>query len=265
MKIAERVLNLEGVHNFRDYGGYPVRGGGRLRRGVLWRSGQHHGATEADLSRIADLNLTSVFDLRSSRERTAHPCKRPEGFAARVFLGQDPERKKEPDAPHVAAAMTTKQRDAESTRMGLLRNYGKICFRPELQAMMRSYLAELAGNQGPSLINCMAGKDRTGISVALVQTAAGVHRDDVIADYVLTNTAGDPEARIAAGAETIRAISGVLDDDVLRVLMGVEPEYLEAAFVAIDEEHGSVDAYLRNVLGADEALREKLRDALVEG
>ena len=41
----DRVLPLEGVHNFRDYGGYAVGGGGRLRRGLLWRSGQHHDAT----------------------------------------------------------------------------------------------------------------------------------------------------------------------------------------------------------------------------
>src|SRR6188472_2975225 len=118
--MFDRVLALQGVHNFRDYGGYPVTGGGRLRRGLLWRSGQHHGATDSDLERIAALELASVFDLRSSKERTIHPCRRPTGFAGTVHIGEDPPaRVKEHSAPHVAAAQTPRQRDAASTREGL--------------------------------------------------------------------------------------------------------------------------------------------------
>ena len=258
----ERVLDLEGVHNFRDYGGYAVAGGGRLRRGVLWRSGQHHGATDADLERIAQLGLVAVFDLRSDKERASHPCRRPKGFAATVHHPETPTERK---APHIAAAQTTRQRDAAATREGLRRNYGMIAFRPELLGAMRRYFAELAEGRGASLINCMAGKDRTGIAVAMLHHATGVHRDDIIADYVLTNTAGDPEARIAAGAATIAAVTGQLDEEVLRVLMEVEPEYLESAFAAIEERCGSIEAYLDGELGVDAALRGRLRAALVEG
>jgi protein tyrosine/serine phosphatase len=258
----DRVLELEGVHNFRDYGGYPVAGGGRLRRGILWRSGQHHGATDADLARIAALDLQRVFDLRSGKERTSHPCRRPAGFTAEVHFSDDPT---ERHAPHVAAARATRQRDAASTREGLRKNYGSIAFRPELTAIIRRYLAEHASGAGASLINCMAGKDRTGISVAMLHLATGVHRDDVIEDYLLTNSAGNPLARIASGAETIKAMTGQLDDEVLRVLMGVEAEYLENAFTVIAEREGSIDAYLRNVLGVDDAMKAQLRDRLVEG
>jgi protein-tyrosine phosphatase len=262
---ADRVLALQGVHNFRDYGGYPVVGGGRLRRGTLWRSGQHHGATESDLERIAALNLASVFDLRSSKERTTHPCRRPEGFLAEVVFGEDPApRNREHSAPHVAAAQVPRQRDAASTREGMRRNYGMIAFRPELVATMRRYLAALAEGRGPSLINCMAGKDRTGIAVAALHLATGVHRDDIIEDYLLTNTAGDVEARIAAGMATITEVTGQLDPEVLRILMGVEAEYLESAFAMMAEKHGSIEGYLRDVLGVDAAMKERLRAVLVE-
>jgi protein tyrosine/serine phosphatase len=98
----------------------------------------------------------------------------------------------------------------------------------------------------------------------MLHLATGVHRDDVIADYVLTNSAGDVEARIAAGAETIKATAGELDEEILRILMGVEAEYLETALDKIAEKHGSIDGYLRDVLGVDDALREKLRQATVE-
>jgi len=257
----DRVLQLEGVHNFRDYGGYRVSGGGQLKRGILWRSGQHHGASDSDLAKIAALDLVSVFDLRTSRERSNRPCRRPPGFTADIHVADDPARQ---HAPHIAAARTMEQRTPENMREAMCRNYGGICFRLELQAMMRRQFEVLAEGMGPSLVNCMAGKDRTGIAVAMVHLALGVHRDDVFEDYVLTNSAGDVEARIAAGAETIRAISGEMEDEVLRVLMGVEPEYLESAFTAIEERHGSVDSYLEDALGVDGALKERLRDALVE-
>lgn len=261
----DRVLHLQGVHNFRDFGGYRLSGGGRLKRGLLWRSGQHYGATDADVEKIAALGLASVFDLRSSKERTAHPCRRPVGFAAAIHFADDPATAKAAGAaPHLAAARLMQQRTPEAAREGLLRNYDGIAFRPELVRMMRLYLAELAEGKGASLINCMAGKDRTGISVAALQLTVGMHKDDVIEDYVLTNTAGDAEARIAAGMAAITAITGRIDEAVLRVIMGVEPEYLEAAFAAMAERHGSIDGYLREVLGVDEPLRERLREALVE-
>ncbi|MBV1687579.1 tyrosine-protein phosphatase [Novosphingobium sp. G106] len=270
MNISQdRVLPLEGVHNFRDYGGYAVAGGGRLRRGLLWRSGQHHGATDSDLAQIASLDLVTVYDLRSSKERNAEPCRRPNGFAAEIYFGEDPAPRAggvsaAHAAPHVAAAPVTRQRDAASTREGLRRNYGAIAFRPELVVAMRRMLADLAEVEGPSLVNCMAGKDRTGIAVAAVHLAAGVHRDDIVADYLLTNTAGNVEARIAAGMATITAVTGQLDSEVLRILMGVEPEYLESAFAMMAEKHGSTDGYLRDVLGVDDVMKARLRAALVE-
>jgi protein tyrosine/serine phosphatase len=259
---GDRVLPLEGVHNFRDYGGYPVAGGGRLKRGLLWRSGQHHGASDADLARIAALGLVAVHDLRTEQERTMHPCRRPEGFAAKLFTPPLPSQQL---APHVAAAAVTRQRTAEETREGMKRNYGKIAFRPELIAAMRVYLADLSEGRGASLVNCMAGKDRTGITVAMLHLATGVHRDDIIEDYLLTNTAGDPEARIAAGAATVAAMGRPVDEAVMRVIMGVEPEYLESMFDMVEEKCGSIDAYLGGELGVDAALSDKLKDALVEG
>lgn len=257
----DRILRLQGVHNFRDYGGYPVSGGGRLKRGLLWRSGQHHGASDEDLERISALNLTSVFDLRTSRERSAKPCRRPLGFEADVHLADDPARQ---HAPHLAAARAARERTPQSMHEAMIRNYGGISFRPELQSAMRRFFQVLARGQGASLVNCMAGKDRTGIAVAMLHIATGVHRDDVIEDYLLTNTAGDVEARIAAGADTVRAISGPMEEEILRVLMSVDAEWLEAAFAAIAERHGSIDGYLKDALGVDEAVKEELRAALVE-
>ena len=74
--MAERVLPLSGIHNFRDYGGYAVEGGGRLREGVLWRSAHHEAATDEDLAALDALRLETIIDLRGDDERELHPCRR---------------------------------------------------------------------------------------------------------------------------------------------------------------------------------------------
>ena len=58
--IADRVLPLSGIHNFRDYGGYAVEDGGRLRQGLLWRSAHHEQATDADLGAVDALGLDAM-------------------------------------------------------------------------------------------------------------------------------------------------------------------------------------------------------------
>ncbi len=259
-----RVIPMAGVHNFRDYGGYTLVGGGRLKRGMLWRSGQHNGATDDDLDKVAAVGLASVFDLRTSKERALYPCRRPDGYAGEVHFSADPDRPK--FAPHIEAARGfAGARDAGFIHEMMSDTYTRIAFRPELLAMTRGHAKALSEGKGPSLINCMAGKDRTGVAVAAIQLAAGVHRDDVMADYLLTNTAGDSEARIRKGMETVRGVNGDISDEAARAIMGVEPEYLEAAFAAIDERHGSIDAWLAEALGLDEAARDQLRAAIAEG
>jgi protein-tyrosine phosphatase len=258
-----RTIPMAGIHNFRDYGGYALIGGGRLKRGLLWRSGQHAGASDEDLAKVAALGLASVFDLRTSKERELYPCRRPEGFGGEIVYSADPDRPK--FAPHIEAARGfAGARHAKFIREMMTDTYSRIAFRPELLAMTRGHAEALTRGDGPSLINCMAGKDRTGVAVAAIQLAAGVHRDDVMADYLLTNTAGDSEARIRAGMATVRGINEGLSDEAARAIMGVEPEYLDAAFAAIEEQHGTINAWLAEALGLDEAARERLRAAIGE-
>ena len=287
-KTSERVLSMGGVFNFRDYGGYPVVQGGRLKRGVLWRSSQHTTANDDDLRRIAELGLVSVFDLRSHAERQKQPCRRPEGFAATVYtiedvpnVDNDPSTLAEPLdkdlAPHEAVAVATggaghpgaspkdgPRRDPATTRQMMMQAYTKIPFRSGQLSLMRRYFAVLARGEGASLINCMAGKDRTGIAVALLHRALGVHHDDLMEDYLMTNTAGNQEARIAAGGMSVSAIMGPLQMDVLKVLMGVAPEYLETAFSEMRRLYGSEEAYMAKELGVDAAMRDRLRAHMVE-
>lgn len=254
-----RALPMDGVHNFRDYGGYAVSGGGRVRRGVLFRSGQHCDATDADLAAIDALDLRHVIDMRGNSEREKYPCRRGADFGAElVFYDGETAAL----APHVEAAQGALNQTIAHEKMEQL--YRNLPFRAPLIAILRDYFAALAQGQGASLVHCLAGKDRTGMAVALLHHSLGVHPDDAMDDFLLTNTVGNMDARIAAGAETIRAKWGGIDDATIRVLMGVDPRYLEAARKAVETEHGSIDAFLSDVLGVDDARRGALRLHLVE-
>lgn len=249
-----RVLKLDGVHNFRDYGGYDTDSGAKVKQGLLWRSAQHGDASDADLEAVHQLGITTVIDLRGPSERSAKPCRRHEDFAAEVLAHPD---------ETAGLALHTEAADgvvtAAEARAAMIRLYDGIAFRPNLVPMLRAYFDVLEKASGPSLVHCVAGKDRTGWAVAMAQHALGVPRDAIMEDYLLTNTAGNIEARIAAGAVQIRERHGAISDDTIRALMGVDADYLNAAFKAAEAAHGTLDRYIKEVLGVDAARREKLQ------
>lgn len=253
--MTTRILDLSGIHNFRDYGGYTTTYGGRLKDCVLYRSGQHRDATPEDLEVVAGLGLATIVDLRSDSERELYPCRRAENHQAEVVfapgntLGA---------GSHVDAAAGV--RTAAEAHAAMVDLYRKMPFRPILTQTYRMMFDRLLDGHGPSLVHCLAGKDRTGLAVALVQHQLGVHHDDIVEDYLLTNVAGDMEKRIAAGAEAVRANFGPeMEDDAVRTLMSVHPEFLDAALAEI----GDIDAYCDRVLGMSPARREALRGELV--
>ncbi|MDZ4307225.1 tyrosine-protein phosphatase [Allopontixanthobacter sp.] len=254
-----RVLSLSGVHNFRDYGGYAVPGGGTVKRGVLFRSGQHSDASDTDLEAIAALDLNCIIDMRGNGERRTYPCRRHPGFTGEVVFYDG---ETAALAPHVEAARDALDEAAAHAKMEAL--YANLPFRKPLIAVLRLYFAALAKGPAPSLVHCLAGKDRTGMAVALLHHALDVHPDDAMEDFLLTNTAGNIDARVAAGAETIRAKWGPLADSTIRILMGVDARYLAAMRKAVEREHGSLDAFLANVLEVDSATRDALRLHLIE-
>lgn len=257
--LADRVLPLSGVHNFRDYGGYAVEGGGRLRSGVLWRSAHHVEATDADLAAIDALGIETIVDLRGDDERVDHPCRRSDGFSARVLFAEG---NTAGLAPHLQAAQGAI--DVETARARMVDTYAGMPYRPALVATLRLYLSALAEYDAPSLVHCVAGKDRTGFAVAIVHRLLGVHDDDLMQDYLLTNSAGNIERRIAQGGAAIRArYNAEIHDDAIRALMSVNPIFLDAALTTVRRDHGDIANYAETVLNLTPAMREAMVDRLV--
>ncbi|MET0370384.1 MAG: tyrosine-protein phosphatase [Sphingobium sp.] len=249
---TDRVIACNGIHNFRDYGGYATPQG-RVRTGRFFRSAQHKGADAADLARVGALGLATVIDLRGGTERRNAPCPRPDGFDADIIALDDETVDR---APHVEAAQSGMT--VEQARKSMTRAYRTMPFRPVLMQLYTRYFDTLSQTDRPSLIHCLAGKDRTGIAVALFHHIAGVHRDDMIADYLLTNAVGNVDARVREGGQHIKIYYGDMGDDALRMLMSVEAIYLDAAFAQMADQFGSVDAYLEKGLGVTPERRERI-------
>jgi protein tyrosine/serine phosphatase len=255
-----RVIPTRAVHNLRDYGGYRRPAGGRLRSGILFRSGEFCGATRADLEAITNLRLSAIIDLRgrSEREKSPSPSLPGPPIAVICTTGETVT-----IAPHIAAV--EEAFDAASARRNMRKRYSELPFRPALVEVYRRYFQVLSSSAKPTLVNCTAGKDRTGVLVALLHLALDVHVDDVFADYLLTNEAGDAHARVSALKHDLqRRFGASLSDEAVKVVTSVEPVFLQTAFDAITTRHGSVDAYLREVLGVTPQMLSALNERLVE-
>lgn len=252
-------LRTEVIHNLRDYGGYAVEGGGRVKTGLLFRSGHHADASAGDLATVSKLDLRHVIDLRGDSERARHTCRRPDGFTAQVlyFEGETAGL-----APHLEAAEGSV--DADTAHRAMVDLYGALPDRAGLNAVLTDYFTALASGAGASLVHCAAGKDRTGIAVDLLHHVLGVHPDDAMHDYLLTNHSPRNEERIAHGMALMGGKYGAKDEATMRVLMGVDAEFLEAARASVKDRFGSTDAYLEERLGVDEAKREAIKAQLVD-
>lgn len=254
-----RRIPFEAIDNFRDFGDYAA-GQRRLKRGLLYRSASQARATDADLEKLAGLGLSVIVDLRRSNEREREPSRRWAGFGAQVIendIGQE-------SADEWATFIQTSDLTAASFRNYMLEYYRHLPHQTRHIDLYRRYFRALVEHEGPILVHCAAGKDRTGIICALTHHVAGVHDDDIRDDYLLTNDPERLERRLPQMRDVVREQTGrTASDEALMVAMRVEAEYLDMAFKVMCDEHGSLDGYLDDVLGLDADLRGRLHDRLL--
>lgn len=254
---AVRFVDTRSILNFRDYGGYPARDGARLRDGLLYRSADHSGASDEDLARVEALALRVVVDLRGQVERSSRPCRLPSNFTGRIVVSRSVQ---PAAAPHLAAIATPST--ADMVRARLIRYYQESIFRPAQMEALRLYFEALADADGPSLVHCAAGKDRTGIACALLQASLGVSRDDIVADYMMTNLGGTLEERAAAFAYSVHAHLGEgVTDEALHATLTVEPDYIVAMLDRVADRCGTAETYLREALGLQSEVLTRIERA----
>ncbi|MGV9415612.1 tyrosine-protein phosphatase [Nocardia sp. NPDC003693] len=234
---------ITGTFNFRDVGGARTAAGARVRDGILLRSAQLSGLDDQGRTRLLDLGVTDVHDLR--------------GFAEIDHIGHDalPDQVRLHVTPFDSQISLTPPHEARAHATAsnhMLEVYRTFPAMPEAHVAIRT-LAE-STLAGTALVHCAAGKDRTGWAIATLLRAVDVTEDDVYGDYLLSNDA----------VPTLRAImtegsNEELSDD----LLGVKPEYLASATDSMNAMYGDLDGYLAEV-GITPEQRTALRARFIE-
>jgi protein-tyrosine phosphatase len=234
-------IDLEGAVNVRDLGGLPGENGRQTVGGRLLRGDNLQDLTPADVARLVhDIGVTTVVDLRSSAELESEgpaPLDAVPGVrhAHHPVL---PELGSATDA--IAEALLTrirrdKSRFPDDPTCGHYLGY--LEDRPD---QVVAALQSIARAQGAALVHCAAGKDRTGVVVALALTAAGVRPDAVIADYAAT---GDRVEAILSRLRKSRTYARDIDSQPL-VAHLARPETMAAFLQQMEAHYGGVVRWL---------------------
>ena len=259
-----RIHDIPGVRNFRDMGGYQNAEGRTLAHGRLFRSGHFAEVDAAAAEQIAAHNITTVVDFRSAPEKdrmrvtwhapwTPRYVENPIGGNAAAWIKDLFERVA--NAPFPA--------DELQAQFILAFQTIPIANADGLKKLFDVLVDDDDGNA--ALFHCTAGKDRTGIAGALIMTALNMPEDAIFADFLLTNQAVNLEARaVEAAAQVSEKTGRDVTPEAVYPLIGVEPDFLHAAFAVMTKEFGSVDNYLTNAMGLTADRRAKLADRFLE-
>jgi protein-tyrosine phosphatase len=223
----DRHLPLPGTRNLRDVGGYPTADGRHTRWRTLLRTDSLDLLPGQSQDALLDLGLRQAIDLRWPSELASAPS---------VFA----------DSPRVryrSIPLLAFDEDDPTPHLGLVGMYRRIL--DERGAHLVEVVRAVIGPQGtPVAIGCAAGKDRTGVAIAIILSALGVPRELIVADYALSAGffAGDVE-----DPHLVDWRSGPVETES-------PPEYMEEVLRHLDERHGGALALLRAGGMSDEEL-----------
>jgi protein tyrosine/serine phosphatase len=275
-------IALEGAVNVRDVGGMPTTDGSVTAEKRLLRADNLQALSDPDVSRLVqEFGLTRVIDLRSVAEVTSEG---PGPLAAvgsvehvhhSVIPAEDDltwtnrDRHQissaEPTVDEVSEAVVSEVLLARAERYAALdpddvvsgHYLGYLADRPD---SVVAALRAISGSPGAALVHCAAGKDRTGVIVALALLAVGVEREAVIADYVATaERIGAILTRLRASTTYAQGVNQVSDEQHTPRASGMR-RFLEQ----VDQRHGGVERWLADQ-GFDAADVDRLRRKLLAG
>jgi protein tyrosine/serine phosphatase len=227
-------LEWSACENVRDVGGLPVAGGGRVRDRALVRADSLTRLDEAGVAALHAYGVGRVVDLRAESE-TVDPVHPLAGTDAYV------------NVPWADVSMAEDAVLVDFYLGSLAHNAA------QLGTVVRAFAD---APPGPVVVHCAVGKDRTGIVTALLLSLAGVPREDVVADYALSETMLRLDELLATLDDEQRARA--------ERFARSEAATIEAFLEELDTRYGGVETYLREECGLSDDDLEHARDRLVE-
>lgn len=249
----KRLIPLEGADNFRDIGGLKTQNGKSVKWGKLYRSGKLSGLTAADFTSLEDLAVKTVVDFRTNSEFKLEADTLPP-FVSYLHLpiGED-------SWSGGALLQNIRNMTPDSMENFMVELYAEIPIKWSDQ--YKRYFESLQEPaSAPLVYHCTSGKDRTGIATAMLLYSLGVDMATIKKEYELTNY-----YRYSANQKTYKALEKYgIPTEISKPLMGVKGTYLDRVFAEIGARYGSMDAYMAEELGLDEAAKKKLQALYLE-
>ncbi len=230
-ELPPRSLPLQGASNFRDLGGYVGAQGRPVQWRKLFRSDHLGDLNAADLAQLEALGLARVCDFRGVVERAAHPCAMPGPAVHALSI--------EPTVVQALEDFAIRNRGIQEADAVRLMQQTYRAFVTDNSARYAELFGHLLHSDAPLVFHCTAGKDRTGFAAALILSALGVSRDDIMQDYLLTNQLYKPPAMVGGDAPP----------EVRAAVRRVQADYLQASLDVVDADYGGMQNYLRTGIG----------------
>jgi len=266
MTYADRHIPLVGAKNFRDFGGYITADGNHVKTGVLFRSDVLAELTADDFNKIAPLGIRNICDLRRDNERGRAPtnwvCDASVKHRHMPLLTSKGE--------HTLEKLVTASgasRSPEAAREFMVSIYLRLIGEPQARQYFRQLFELLAHpDELPLLIHCTAGKDRTGVSCALILWVLGVSKEDILQDYMLSQPLYSERVDILKLSPQMfdHTVIENWEEDSLRPIFSAEPAYLEAMFEFLHQSHDSPQHFFVDTLGLSEDVLARVRHNLLE-
>ena len=269
--FAQQFLPVKGIVNARDLGGYTMLDGRIVQSGRLLRAAHLADATDEDIRNLERLPVTAVIDFRKEQEKvgkvdrevpgaryTSLPVD-PSGNAMATATEEEKKKfsgQKKFDVKKVIVfAAFNKKAQAVAREM-----YPTLLFDPDCQQQFaRFFRLVLETENGAVLFHCTQGKDRTGIASALLLAALGADRETIVADFDATNRVYEKDVR--KYSRRVKFWGGKEEEvGVVKAFLGCNTENFIKALDRIDQEFGSLQAYLKGPIGLTDADIQTLRE-----
>ncbi len=247
----------------RDLGGWQAHGG-RVRSGLLFRSGALTGLQCDQNAVLASLGIRYIYDLRTVAEREVSPDRVPPGVEYVVVdilkdLGDYGPARLINAMPY--PEKVDRMLGAEDTTAGFEMTYRSMINLPSALTGYSQLFSDLADPaHTPAAFHCTTAKDRTGWAAAALLMLLGVDEDDVYADYLLTNQHVLPSLQPIVD----RFVAAGGDIEALKPVLSVQAEYLDVAVDEMRQRFSSVEDYFTNGLKLDAATIERLRTIFID-
>ncbi|TKT90697.1 tyrosine-protein phosphatase [Dyadobacter frigoris] len=252
--ISNRHIDFKNVINFRDIGGIKTMEGKTVRWGKIFRSDNLAGLKKNEFHKFNDLRIQTVYDLRTANEIKGKEDQLPENVKYVHFSTV----KDNGDLLTKLKSRVLNGEISEEKSIELTLELYKGCVSENLPTV-RNLLQQILTSDEPVLYHCSAGKDRTGMTTALILSILKVDRQTILDEYLLSNYyRKDKIEKMLGKVKLAKLVKRHINTKVIENFMKVDERYLNATFEVIDKKYGGMDSFIKNELQIDDKTRNEL-------